>query len=210
MNGWRGFAVAALLFAAADVRAGSVPVPSDVSVDFSAEPDTGLVTGQSIYFTLSVTNHGPEPVSEAALVSTPFVNEFDGHDASTNCQNLITSVVDGQAYYYLLLWYLTDQGVLAVGETRSCQIRLVATSHMPAVFLFGFSTLDPDINPSNDSATVTLRRAAVPIAAPIPVLSRTISLLLIALLLVTGVFGRRSHNRQATGDRRPYASNADL
>ncbi|MGA9421142.1 MAG: hypothetical protein WBW61_02205 [Rhodanobacteraceae bacterium] len=182
-----------LVAAGSVAQAGNPPivVPADVSVGFTAQQSTELVPGQSINFTLSVTNHGPEPVDRLALFSTTFVDEFDIHDASTDCQNLVTAVGDGEGFYYLFLWFPTDQGTLAVGETLSCQLRLVLTSQAPAVFPFGFFIpLDGfvDINPDNDSVTVYLRRAA----APIPSQSPLMLLLLATLLTAAGSLRLRS------------------
>jgi hypothetical protein len=39
-----------------------VELPSDVAVSLVAEPVVGLETGDSVTFTISVTNNGPEAV----------------------------------------------------------------------------------------------------------------------------------------------------
>jgi hypothetical protein len=191
-----GYFIAVLWLAATNANAGSLPAPSDVAVGLTAQPRSSLVTGQSVYFTLSVTNHGPEPVDDLVLLSTAFVDEFDGYDVSTNCQNLVVSVADGEFYFYNYIWYVTLQRTLDVGENRSCSLRLVVTSHMPSVFQFGFSALDPDINPDNDSAIVTLRRAPAPVATPVPALSRAMSCLLAVLLGAIGSVGWRGSVRR--------------
>ena len=45
----------------ASVSAGTISLPADVSFSLTAEPASNLHSGQRIAFTLSATNHGPEP-----------------------------------------------------------------------------------------------------------------------------------------------------
>ncbi|HET6545212.1 MAG TPA: hypothetical protein VFG55_00525 [Rhodanobacteraceae bacterium] len=171
------------------------PVPADLSVDLLAEPNANLEPGELVTFTLSVTNHGPETVNIVSLRSSTFIDEFDlNGEGSSDCQNLVVAVGDfSGGYDYTLSWYLTLQGPLAVGETRSCHIRLVM-GNLPAVFAFSFfvSPYFQDINPANDRATVYLRRGATPAATPIPTLSRAAASLLAALIaLMAGFFAQR-------------------
>ncbi|HET6546353.1 MAG TPA: IPTL-CTERM sorting domain-containing protein [Rhodanobacteraceae bacterium] len=175
------------------------PVPADLSVALLAEPNTNLEPGELVTFTLSVTNHGPEIVNVVSLRSSTFIEELHVHDLSTDCQNLDVAVGDFQGGYdYTLSWYLTLQGPLAVGETRSCHIQL-SVGNLPEVFLFSFfvSPYFQDINPANDRATVYLRRGPAPEAAPIPTLSPTAACLLATLLAsMAGFFAQRRRRLQ--------------
>ncbi|HET6545210.1 MAG TPA: hypothetical protein VFG55_00515 [Rhodanobacteraceae bacterium] len=166
------------------------PVPADVSVDLVADPANNLAPGELVTFTLSVTNHGPETVNDVSLQSSTFIDEFDVNgEGSTDCQNLDVAVADfAGGYDYRFLWYLTLQGSLAVGETRSCHIQL-AMGNLPAVFAFSFFVPDyyQDINPSNNSATVYLRRGPAPAFVPVPALSRWTQWLLATWLALTAV-----------------------
>ncbi|HET9031667.1 MAG TPA: hypothetical protein VFN25_02050 [Dokdonella sp.] len=89
--------------------AGNIMVPADVSVNLVAEPNSGLVSGQPITFTLSATNHGPEPVDVVAFSSSQFTNEFEVFIATTDCEGLGLVVGDTEfSYFYYYVWGLTD------------------------------------------------------------------------------------------------------
>jgi hypothetical protein len=60
------------LLAGSLVHAGQVVLPADISVHLSAQPDTNIVPGEPVVFTLTVVNHGPEPVDQLALISSDF------------------------------------------------------------------------------------------------------------------------------------------
>jgi hypothetical protein len=77
---------------------------------------------------------------------------------------------------------------LEVGETRSCHLTLPLSPNAPAVWNFGFEIPNffVDIDPTNNSASVTLRRALEP-ARPIPALSTAILALLACLIAIAGV-----------------------
>jgi hypothetical protein len=165
--------------------AGFVNVPADISVHLSAEPSTGLVAGQPITFTISATNHGPNPVDNLLLVSSTFVNEFDLSGGVSDCPWLGLVVADGKSFYYFYNLRPTYPNPMSVGETRTCRIILPVSSQAPAswMFAFGVASFYLDINPANNSASVTLRRAlgaTTPI--PVPALSPIALILLVGLL----------------------------
>jgi hypothetical protein len=166
--------------------AGDIIVPADISVRLIAKPDSNIALGEPIDFTLSVTNHGPELVNELTLISSDFVNEFN-LDQGEACPNEFFTVTDGEAYHYNIGWAVTGSPPeilpLEVGETRICHIQLFLTESAPTAFPFGFHLLAryEDIDPTNDSATVVLRRV-VDAATPIPGLSWTTRLALLGLL----------------------------
>ncbi len=158
---------------------------SDISVHLSAQPSVGLVPGQPIDFTLSITNHGPEPVSRVTLLSSDFYDQFDLNFGTADCENLVVIITDGEFFYYNLVWYPADFVILEVGETRTCHFALALSSQAPPIwpFSFGLADIDEDINPANNVSTVILRRGDIAPAA-LPTISPYVSLLL-ALGLAT-------------------------
>ncbi|MBK8124218.1 MAG: hypothetical protein IPK54_11825 [Dokdonella sp.] len=176
------FAVLAL-WAGLDARAEDHA--SDISVHLSAQPSTGLVPGQPIEFTLNITNHGPEPVNRVTLLSSDFYDQFDLDFGTTDCENFVVIITDGEVFHYNLVWYPADFVALEVGETRVCHFALALSSQAPPIwpFSFGLATIDEDINPANNVSTVILRRGDIPPTA-LPMISPIISLLL-ALGLAT-------------------------
>jgi hypothetical protein len=163
---------------------------TDISVAFTAQPDSGLVPGQPIIFTLTVTNLGPEPVpasgSKFSLYSSDFFDQFDVSSAGTaDCLGFGAIVSDGKTFHYNLVWFPTflSQGELAVGEIRSCHFTLALSNQAPAVwpFSFGVAEFFADLNPENNISTVILRRGDIaPIA--VPALSfQALMLLIVAL-----------------------------
>jgi hypothetical protein len=178
----------------ADAGAGDVVLPSDVSVALTAEPSTNLQSGQRVTFTISVTNHGPEPVDRLAIGSSPIYDELDVFTASSSdCEgDIILAVADLENTFYFLYTYYAafQESPLAVGETRNCHLSLDFTEWAPSVFpvTFAMSSFETDIDPSNNSATVFLRR---PIAVTsIPTLSPTWLVLLAGLLAAVGLMRR--------------------
>jgi hypothetical protein len=164
---------------------GTVVIPSDVSVQLSAEPDSGLVTGQPITFTFSVTNHGPEPVPTLVVSSSDFTNEFNLALGTSDCSNLGLVVVDGKSFYYYYDWVPSFGGAIEVGETRSCHLTLPVGSQAPDIWAFGLSMPSSyqDLDGSNNASEVTLRRV-LGVTAPIPVPAMSpIALLFLALLM---------------------------
>ncbi|TAH45469.1 MAG: hypothetical protein EYC71_06245 [Gammaproteobacteria bacterium] len=168
-----------------------VSVPSDVSVHLVATPNSGLVTGQPFLLTLSVTNHGPNPVTRLLLISTDFQEEFDSSIASNDCIDLGVVVTDGQSYHYNYWWYPTTEGMLDVGSTRECHITLGLSPLAPDTFEFGFAVPEfyEDLDSFNNFDSVILRRAS---ATQLPALSPPALLTLLAGLLVAGASAARS------------------
>jgi hypothetical protein len=156
------------------LSAGTIPIPADVSVSLTAEPTSNLHAGQRIAFTLSVTNHGPEPAAPVALLSSPILDELDLSTATVDCGNALgVIVVDlNDGFHYLYSWEPTNGLTpLEVDETRNCYINLDYTEWAPDVFTLTFelSSFIVDLDSSNNSATVTLRRASAgspPVPAP--------------------------------------------
>jgi len=182
--------VMGLCFAcSASLRAGTIPLPSDISVDLTAEPASNLESGQRITFTISVTNHGPEPAAPVSLGSSPIYDELDVFSATADCGNdLVVAVVDlNDGFYYLYDWFPTQESPLAVGETRYCYLNLEFTEWAPDTFSLTFSMPDflVDLDPSNNSATVTLQRAAA-VATAVPTLSPMALVALMALTMLVG------------------------
>jgi len=162
-------------------------------VDLTAEPDNNLESGQRITFTLSVTNHGPEPAAPVSLGSSPIYDELDVFSATADCgDDLGLAVVDlNDGFYYVYDWFPTQDSPLAVGETRYCYLNLEFTAWAPDTFALTFAMPDflVDLDSSNNSATVTLQRAAA-VATAVPMLS-PMSLVALAVLTML-VAGRRS------------------
>lgn len=184
------FGLVLCLACSAGLRAGTISLPSDVSVGLTAEPDSNLQSGDTIAFTLSVTNHGPEPVTLVDTLSSPIFDELDINTATADCGNTLGLIVvdlnDG--FYYVYDWQATLNSLsLAVGETRTCHINLAFTEWAPNTFSLTFSMPDwlVDLDPSNNSATVTLQRAGQGAAAatPVPTLS-PLALMILGGLLV--------------------------
>lgn len=175
----------------ANVSAGPIVLPSDLSVALTAEPNVNLQSGQRIAFTISVTNHGPESIDRLAIRSSSIYDELDVFSASSSdCEgDIILAVVDLEdTFYFFYTYYAAFQELpLAVGETRICHLSLDFTPWAPSVLPVTFAMMSyTDIDPSNNSATVFLRR---PVAAPAPVPTlSSMSLLLLAGLLA-GTFG---------------------
>ena len=183
-------------------NAGTIPIPADVSVSLTAEPTSNLHPGQRIAFTLSVTNHGPEPAAPVALLSSPILDELDLSTATVDCGNALgVIVVDlNDGFHYLYSWEPTNGLTpLEVDETRNCYINLDYTEWAPDVFTLTFelSSFIVDLDSSNNSATVTLRRASAGSPpAPVPSISIGGMLLLVAALL-GGVTRRLRGTRRA-------------
>lgn len=195
--------LSATIGVAARAWAGNVvELPSDVSVSLFAEPTMGLVPGDSVGFTISVTNNGPEPVDRLTVVSSFFVDQFDAAAGSISaCEGpLGVSVSDFiGGYEYWISWdpvTYTDPALITldVGETRTCHFSMPLTSAAPYVypFSFGLAGFLSDLDSSNDSAEVVLNRAPSGVTATsVPTLSLTALGLLAGLLaLVVGVHHR--------------------
>lgn len=168
------------------VAAQPVPVPSDVAVTLTAEPSANLAPGESITFTLTVTNLGPMPVQRLQIISSNiYDDQIDVASAWTDCQVMYLAIVDeiDSSFFYYYSWYPTDASVLAVGETSTCHVRFALRARAPQVlpFSFGLPSYYVDINPNNDIGTVVLQRAV----QLIPTLSPAMLLLLAGLLGAT-------------------------
>ena len=179
-----------------------VYLPSDVSVSLDAAPSVGLETGDSVTFTISVTNNGPEVLDRLTIISSFFVDELDLFAGSVGvCEGPLGASVSDfiGGYEYWLSWdpvFYADPAhlTLEVGETRTCQFSMPLTRAAPDAYQFSFSVADflSDLDSSNDFAGVVLERApSVARAAPVPALSPTSLGLLSGLLALLGGIVRR-------------------
>jgi hypothetical protein len=167
----RTFLILVILFAGLRTTAFA---QTDISVELSAQPNSGLAPGQPIVFTLAVSNLGPEPVDDYnfALFSSDFYDQFDvSFPGTADCQGFGAIVSDGKTFHYNLVWSPTflSQGPLLVGETRSCHFTLALSNQAPAAwpFSFGVAEFFVDLNADNNVSTVVLRRGDIaPIAVP--------------------------------------------
>jgi len=196
-----------LFFVAAPTWAGTVMLPSDISVSLTADIATNLSPGDRPTFTLAVTNNGPQSLGGSgspygvAIRSSPIYDELDVYSASAvGCDNdLVLSVVDLEnSYYFRYTFYAahTDRA-LAVGETRTCQLSIDYTPWAPPIFAvtFAMSGYETDPDTSNNSATVELIRAPVATAS-VPATSRPWSLvLMLGLILLARAGVRSAHMR---------------
>jgi hypothetical protein len=162
-------------------------------VGLTAAPDSNLESGQRVTFTISVTNRGPEPATPISVGSSPIYDELDVLTATSDCEDeLALAIVDtSDGYYYVYDWFPTDASPLAVGETRSCNLNLEFTEHAPDTFPLTFSMPDflVDLDPSNNSATATLRRVNQgSIATAVPALSHAYLAVLAGLLTLLGAW----------------------
>jgi hypothetical protein len=192
-----GLAFCLYLAGPAIASAGTITVPADLSVSLTAEPDIDLQSGQRITFTLSMTNHGPEPVTLADVLSSSIYDELDPNAATADCGDTLGLIVvdlnDG--FYYAYDWDPTLHSPLAIGETRICHLNLSFTEWAPDAFSLTFSM--PywlvDLGPSNNSATVVLRRSVLGTgAAAVPTLSPVALVILVGLLACIGSVARRA------------------
>lgn len=179
-----------LLMVPVCARAGGIELPSDISISLSAEPSSNLQSGQTVTFTMSATNHGPEPIDRVSFRSSPIYDELDIAGGSViYCDGDVSVAVadTGDSFYYLIFWYATlpELAPIPAGETRTCQISMDYTEWAPPVFPFTFAMRSfVDANPANDSATVYLRGAVA--ATPVPALSAGWLALLLALMACIG------------------------
>lgn len=182
-----------------DSIAGSVLLPSDVSVSLTAAPSSNLSAGQRITMVISVTNNGPDPVDRVVLTSSAIYNELDTTTASADCAGtLVIAVVDlGSSFYYMYTWSAAAAATpIAPGDSRNCTLNIDYTAMAPPVFpvTFGFPTWLSDPNPSNDTATVLLSGAIAQPSEPVPALS-TRAMILLALLIASMAVTHRAARR---------------
>lgn len=207
-------ALALCLVGSATSSAGTIQLPSDVSVSLTAEPSTGLESWDAITFTVSVTNLGPESLDRLGVSSSFFHDQLDVFSLVIDeCEGgpfgaAVVDYIGGYDYY--VFWYpvFPSTPALNVGETLTCRFSMALTDTAPAVYPFSFDLGGSlvDLDPSNNIATVVLRRAAPAAdATPIPTLS-PIALFVLAVLLTgmvraaqrAGAYGpvRRGRGRQ--------------
>jgi Domain of unknown function DUF11 len=174
--------------------AGSLPAQvvllSDVSVNVTASPNTNLVPGEPIVFTVTVTNNGPTTLTNFAVVSAnEYPDQIDITAIASDCVDIHLAVVDAATtFWYYEAWYPTDTDhsmignwPLAAGESRSCHVTLALAPSAPQILPFDLhlDTFWSDPNPTNDVGRVVLQRA-IP---TIPTLSPAMLTLLMLLLM---------------------------
>lgn len=168
--------------------------PTDLEVQLSAQPSAGLITGQTIEFTLTVTNHGPQAVSQVRLESSIFGDEADLNFASTSCPDFfLWSMNSSPPFLWQFSWTVAAQAPLGVGESTTCHFSFAVGASAPQTWTFGFglSAFDEDLIPTNNTATVTLRRGgAQPAVLPSQSLF-TLFLLVMGLAVLGGLALRR-------------------
>jgi hypothetical protein len=178
---------------------GQFTIPADVSVQMSAVPTAGLLTGQPFVVTLTVTNHGPEPADPLMIISSAFTNKLDPSVGEIDCPYMGVVVSDGETYYYQYAWIPTIGGAIEIGQTLTCHITLALSASAPDIYVFGFEipSFIEDLDPSNNSASVTLRRAA---ATVLPAMSVPGMLAMLFTLGLAGALAARSNRRLLGGN----------
>jgi hypothetical protein len=161
------FLVLLLFLGANESSMASQILPSDLVVTMTANPDSGLVPHQMFELTIAVTNRGPENIHTLGLYSSYFSDEFALSLASNDC-GLSFAVLDGDDWWaYAYLWSPNRNSDLAVGQTKTCHLKLALSLEAPPTVAFTFTLpsdyVDPD--PSNDHATVYLHRDVSPVPA---------------------------------------------
>jgi hypothetical protein len=186
-------AVSLILGWATVAAAGDWQLPSDVGVTLIASPTTGLLPGQPIDVTFSVSNLGSEELPVIFTMSSVYVDEMQLITVNPDECFLYVLVGDlaGGGYDYRIVWEPASPDFappLAPGETRVCHFQIALGASAPASYDFSFGLPDffHDPNPSNDRATVVLHRAAVA-PAQVPMLSVVMLWLLAVLSAGVGI-----------------------
>ena len=149
-----------------------------------AAPISNLVPGDSVNFTMTVTNAGPAPLGYFAIAGPSISGQLDVPNGVWNDCNMIISTGDAtDGPFFILEWFpsgLVGENPMAAGETRTCHFTLLITSEAPNTYAYTIDLPDywSDLNSSNNSATVVLKRAL----DPIPALSSWILALLATLI----------------------------
>ena len=181
---WLLFAVMAQMLFASVALADPVMLPSDVAVTLAVTATSNLAPGDSIAFTMTVTNNGPASLGYVAFVAPQISTQFYFPSGNWNDCNLITVTGEGtNGPFWYLEWFpsgFVGENPIAAGETRICHFMLTITPTAPLAFAFtvGLGTNWTDPNPANNSASVLLQQ---PID-PIPTLSPAMLLLLAGML----------------------------
>jgi hypothetical protein len=194
---WYASLACLLLAAAGHAIAGQVALPTDIAVGMSASPSTGLAPRDRITITLSATNLGPAPAPTFVLIGSDLVGQFDLSSVTTDCNDLILVVSDGQDSHSNYWWYPSRLAAMPVGTAVQCHLRLSLTPAAPPVTPFQLALPDfiADINAANDSATVLLQREAL----AIPTLGAPAKGLLIVGLVLLALLTPRRHRRPDGG-----------
>jgi hypothetical protein len=179
-----------LIAATVETAQAQFALPSDVGVTLTASPTTNLQPGQPIDMTLTVTNYGPADVPILFVESSMFADEM--YFVSTNWDECLIDEIGADPASgpetFIAEWDLAGFSLWGTlppfpPGSATCHFQIALTSNAPPIyqFSFGLSALEPDPNPTNDVATVTLQRAPAPPPTPLPTLSTWMLLLLAGL-----------------------------
>jgi hypothetical protein len=191
--------VTVLLVVGRVARAGDA-FQTDLAVDVSADPSSGLHPGDRITFHLGVENLGPGVANGLTVSSSAIVDELDVFGISTSdCNGDVgVGVADlGNSFYYVIRWHPGPLGGdIAPGDILTCAISIDYTASAPASFpvTFQFSSTVSDLNPVNNAATVVLEAAALPPSA-VPATDRLGTILLSAGLAAISILRLRRRAR---------------
>jgi hypothetical protein len=200
----RLLALAAALASSTEAAlAGDWQLPSDVGVTLEASPTTGLMPGQPIDITVSVSNLGAKELPIVVTMSSIYVDEMQlvGVNPDECFLFVLVGDLSNGGYDYRIEWDPASPDFappLAPGETRVCRFQIALDASAPASYEFSFGLPDffHDPNPGNDRATVTLHRAAA-VPVQVPALSGTMLWLLAALSASVGMLALRAPRRAA-------------
>ena len=179
-------AVWALILVAPVALADPVLLPSDLSMTITAAPTSNLAPGDSIAFTMTVTNNGPSSLGFFVIDGPQISTQFYSPNGTWNDCLIVTVTGDStNGPFFIIEWDPTGyvgENPMPVGETRTCHFTLTITPATPPVYAYKIFLPDywTDLNPANNSATVVLQRAIPTIPALSPAM-----LLLLAGLLIT-------------------------
>jgi len=174
-----------------------VPVPADIRVTLTANPSEHLIPGEPIQAVLTVTNLGPDPVQNLIIQSASFVNEYD--ITAFDCQDFLLVVQDqgNGGYSYVVIWFAVGQlfsqtTQLDVGQSLTCNMTFVLTRAASLNYnvSFGLPNDYIDVNPSNDTGTVTLQQD-VPTVPAMGKVSLAILLFMMAVTAAVTLLRRR-------------------
>lgn len=178
-----------LIAVTAELAHAQIVLPSDVGVTMTASPTTDLQPGQPIDMTLTVTNYGPAAVPILVLASSVYVDEM--YLVSQNAAEcyLVLDVADlpNGTEEFLIQWSVAGLGGVLPpfpAGAITCHFQITLTPSAPSTYSFSFGlphSFETDPNPTNDVATVTLQRAPMAAATPLPTLSTMMLLLLAGL-----------------------------
>jgi len=133
---------------------------SDVQVELSADNTRNLKTGDTIAFTMTVTNNGPQTLGYFSITGPEVFTEFYQPGTNWNYCAMLTDTGDSDfGPFWLLVWFpsgLTLDNPVVPGDVRTCHFSLTVAPGLPTQYLFavGLATYFTDTNSENNTATV--------------------------------------------------------